>query len=178
MANTNAYIGQIELFAFDFVPPGWMKCEGQLLPINQHQPLFALLGTTYGGDGSRDFALPDLRGRVPIGFDKNFPLGGRGGEEAHRLTEAEIAAHNHRLMADASTMDTGDMPSGVLGQTYGQLNRGPTLFKANLYSAASPDVRLDYNATQGTGQDTPHENRMPSRALNFCICVEGLFPPH
>jgi microcystin-dependent protein len=180
VANSFSFVGQVELFAFDFAPLGWLRCEGQLLPIERHQPLFALLGFTYGGNGSTEFALPDLRGRVPVGFDQHSTMGVRGGEEAHYLTEAEMPSHNHRLMGDASTAETQIVgsPATVLGQSYGEINRAGNLYKAYMYALPGPTVLLRTRIGDKYQVTDPHENRMPSRALNYCICVEGMFPPH
>jgi microcystin-dependent protein len=170
---SNAFLGQIELFAFDYAPTGWAKCQGQLLPINQNQALFSLLGTTYGGDGRNTFALPDLRGRVPIGFSQS--LGERGGEEQHTLLAAEMPAHGHYLMADAaSNADIGNTPSPamVLGQSSGQVVRdGPGSFTAYLYGTGNSSAALDPQTIAPSGGSQPHENRMPSLALNFRICI-------
>jgi microcystin-dependent protein len=179
---TSPFLGQIELFAADVVPHGWAKCAGQLLPISQNQALFALLGTTYGGDGQTNFALPDLRGRVPIGTSDQFAQGQAGGEEAHQLSTAEMPTHNHGLMADATSTTTTNQPSGnVLGQSSGRVAVGGPTFTANLYATGNPDTALNAAAIASSGGGQAHENRMPSLALNFCICIStsvGLFPPH
>ena len=173
----SSFIGQIELFAFDAVPPGWAKCDGRVLPVNQNQALFSLLGTTYGGDGRTTFALPDLRGRVPIGFAENL-LGQQSGEEAHTLATAEMPTHSHGLMADAVSTVTGHQPSAatVLGQSSGQVAVGGPTFTANLYATGSPRVSLNGGAIMPVGTGRPHENRMPSLALNFCICIDPQAP--
>ena len=167
----NAFLGQIELFAFDAVPRGWAKCEGQLLPVNQNQALFSLLGTAYGGDGRTKFALPDLRGRVPISFSANFPLGAKVGQEAHTLVIAEMPTHGHALMADAVTTANGHVPSPttVLGQSAGQATGGVQTFSANLYGAGAPGAKLNDAAIVAAGESRPHANRMPSLALRFRI---------
>jgi len=97
------FMGQIEIFSFNFAPKGWAQCNGQLLPINQNQALFSLLGTTYGGDGRVNFGLPDLRSRLPISFGPQNTLGARGGEENHTLISGEMAQHTHQMMADGTT---------------------------------------------------------------------------
>ena len=176
-----SFIGQIELFAFDLVPPGWAKCDGHMLPINQNQALFALLGTSYGGDGRTTFALPDLRGRVPIGFAEDFSLGHRSGEEAHALLTAEMPAHDHSLMADATSTVTGHAPTqtAVLGRSSGAVAPAGPAFTADLYATGRPDTSLNDDAIAAVGTGRPHENRMPSLALNFCICIDphAVFPP-
>jgi microcystin-dependent protein len=177
---TTPFIGQIEIFASGAVPRGWAPCDGRLMPINQNQALFSLLGTAYGGDGRINFALPDLRGRVPIGQGADSMRGQRGGEEAHALTAAELPAHSHRLSADASASPTSSMPSAatVLGQSSGRATPGGT-FSANLYGAGNPSAALHPAALQPAGGGAPHENRMPSLALNFCICInqQAIYPP-
>jgi microcystin-dependent protein len=129
------FLGQIEIFAFDNVPPGWAKCQGQTLPINQNEALFSLLGTSYGGDGRTSFALPDLRGRVPVSVGGDFDLGQHGGEEACTLVEAQMPAHNHALLADASATGNGNQPGSttVLGQSSGTVLPSGPAFSANLY---------------------------------------------
>src|ERR1700689_3185499 len=133
------FLSQIEIFSFNFAPKGWALCNGQLLPINQNQALFSLLGTTYGGDGRVNFALPDLRGRVPIHQGSGFTLGERGGEENHTLIQAEMPAHNHAIMTD-STSGTTDTPASntVLGQGNGLSNPGAA-FQILNYSTQGPN---------------------------------------
>jgi microcystin-dependent protein len=176
---TTAFLGQIELFAFGVVPTGWAPCDGRLLQINQNQPLFSLLGTNYGGDGIQTFALPDLRGRVPIGMDGNFQIGQRGGQETHVLSLAEMPQHQHSLMADATTTKTGNQPSSgvVLGQSSGQVVPGGPEFTANLYATGNPNAALSNSAVAPAGNGQAHENRMPSLVLNICICVSGAHFP-
>src|SRR5262245_15717579 len=176
----SAFLGQIELFADDVVPRGWAKCDGQLLKSATNQALFSLIGTTYGGDGLTQFALPDLRGRVPIGMSQDFPQGQKGGEEAHKLIVAEMPAHNHSLLADATSTNTTNQPGGVLGQSSGRVAPSGPTFSANLYATGTPNATLNNAAIAATGAAQPHENRMPSLALSYCICVDmnaGMFPP-
>jgi microcystin-dependent protein len=179
--TTPAFHGQIAIFAFEPVPRGWAQCAGQLLPINQNQALFSLLATTYGGDGRTSFALPDLRGRVPIAFGNGFAQGERGGEEMHTLTNPEMASHQHNLMADAGASSTGNQPSPqtVLGPSSGRVNPGGPTFSANLYASGNPTTALSDKAIAPIGSGQGHENRMPSLALAFCICIDpqAQFPP-
>jgi microcystin-dependent protein len=171
---SSPFLGQIELFAFGIVPRGWAACAGQLMPINQNQALYSLLGTAYGGDGRTNFALPDLRGRVPISVGAGFSQGQRGGQEAHALSSAEMPAHSHNLMADAGASPSGSTPSSttVLGRSSGKVMPTGQAFSANLYAGGNPAVALNEGAIAPAGDGQKHENRMPSLALNFCICID------
>jgi microcystin-dependent protein len=159
------FLSEIRLFSINFAPKGWALCNGQLLPINQNQALFALLGTTYGGNGQTTFALPDLRGRVPLHFGAGFNLGQTGGEQAHTVTLAELPAHTH-----AAAAGTGDgtliIPGGNL------LARTPS----NPYvDAGNLDIMSPTTVTS-VGGSQPHENRQPFLTLTFCIALQGIFP--
>jgi microcystin-dependent protein len=172
------FLSQIEAFPFNFPPKGWAFCAGQLLPIAQNQALFALLGTTFGGDGRTNFALPDLRGRLANGFGQgsgvaNYTLGQRGGEETHTLTGTETPLHSHLINADnnGTTGGTSTPGSGVtLGAGYANEAGSPAV---NIYSSAAPTIAMGSLGSTG-GQ--PHENRMPFLALNYCIALQGVFP--
>lgn len=172
------FCGELSICAFSNAPAGWALCEGQLLPINGNQELFGLLGTAYGGDGQRSFALPDLRGRVPLNFGANFLLGQRGGQETHVLSAGEMPSHNHALMADATSTSVGNTPSPatVLGRSTGAVVPGNTPFTANLYNTAAAGAHLAAQSIGTTGAGQPHLNMMPSLALNFCISLTGPFP--
>jgi microcystin-dependent protein len=181
---TEPYLGQVEVFSFSFPPKGWTNCSGQLMQINQNQALFSLLGTTYGGDGMRTFGLPDLRGRVPIGWGQglglpNYDLGQKGGEEAHTIINQEMGSHTHNWMVNTSTAATANtgVPSSsvVLGQTTGVPALG-NLFSLLLYTSGSPGGSLDGHSISSSGGNQPHENRMPYLCLNFCIALIGIFP--
>jgi microcystin-dependent protein len=175
------FIGQIETFAFNYAPKGWAQCNGQLLPINQNQPLFSLLGTMYGGDGRVNFALPDLRGRVPISMGNQNTTGSRGGEEFHTLSQSEMPAHNHMMFADGTTAAAnnkntpGSAGSSVLGNSGGIQNPGGP-FDVSIYSSASANGTLAPGVVSNTGGSQPHENRMPSLVINMCIALVGIFP--
>ena len=173
------FMGQIEIFSFNFAPKGWAQCNGQLLPINQNQALFSLLGTTYGGDGRVNFALPDLRSRVPISFGNGFSLGERGGEEAHTLVNSEMPTHSHQLNGDAATTTgTTKTPTAnvsVLGQTSGAISPTGT-FTVNMYSTSGPTGVLNPAAVTNSGGSQPHTNIMPYLTLNLCIALQGIFP--
>ena len=174
------FIGQIEAFGFNFAPKNWAFCAGQLLPINQNTALFSLLGTTYGGNGTTTFALPDLRGRIANAFGQGqglapYILGQTGGEEFHTLALTEMAAggHTHAINATNNGKTGGtNVPSNAvtLGSGYSSETGSPVV---NIYSTAAPTIAMGSLAPVG-GQ--PHENRMPFLVLNYCIALEGIFP--
>jgi microcystin-dependent protein len=184
---TTPFLGQVEIFAFDFPPRGWTTCSGQLLPISQYRALFALLGTTYGGDGSTTFGLPDLRGRIPIGSGQgrglsNYNRGQKGGEETHALSINEMQQHDHSFYVDATTPATSntDVPSTsvVLGRTIGKQSGVANPFDLFLYAPPGATVTatpLDPHTIGFTGGQG-HPNLMPYLALNFCISLQGTSP--
>lgn len=158
------FLSEIRLASFVFAPKGWALCNGQLLPINQNQGLFSLLGTTFGGDGRVNFALPDLRGRVPIHVGNGFTLGERGGEEAHTLTISELPDHLHLV-----TTTTADGSSvAAAGNQLGSFSNG--------YGAPSNLVPLAPATVTNVGGSQPHENRSPFLTLNYIIALQGIFP--
>jgi microcystin-dependent protein len=157
------FLGELKLIAFGYAPRGWAFCNGQFMPINQNQALFSLLGTMYGGNGQTTFALPDLRGRVPLhtGVDTQ---GTRFGEEAHTVTTSELAGHTHLLMAN-NTAGTQAPPAGATlaasPNTYAPFNNPTTIHPATLTNV---------------GGSQPHENRQPFLTLNWVIALQGIFP--
>jgi len=160
---SEAFIGEIRMVSFTFAPRGWAMCDGQLLAINQNQALFSLLGTTYGGDGTTNFALPDLRGRMPVHFGNGVVEGQRAGEENHTLTLAELPTHSHSVAAGGT--GTTASPAGALWADGGrQAYGGP----ANAPMAAS--------AVAAVGGSQPHPNMAPYLVLNFAIALFGVFP--
>jgi microcystin-dependent protein len=175
------FMSQVEAFAFDFAPRNWMQCNGQLLLISQNQGLFALLGTMYGGDGVRTFALPDLRGRFAVGMGQgtglpNYIQGEQVGEESVTLVLANMSAaiHTHNIRANTDTTGGTNQPGGNVALSSAYVQEGtltPVPFTA--YSTAPPVVAMGSLAQAG-GQ--PHENRSPSLAINYCICIQGIFP--
>jgi microcystin-dependent protein len=158
------FLSELRLMSFSFAPKAWAMCNGQLLPINQNQPLFALLGTTYGGDGRVNFALPDLRGRVPIHVGQGFTLGERGGEQAHTLTTAEMTQHQHLMQASGTDGDSILPPNDVLAQA------------ANVYAAPGSLVALVAGTSGNVGGSQAHNNMQPYLTLNWCIALQGIFP--
>ena len=159
------FLSEIRIMSFVFAPKGWALCNGQLLPINQNQALFSLLGTTFGGDGRVNFALPDLRGRTPIHVGSGHTLGERGGEQAHTLSISELPTHTH-LVTASNTNGTGIIPTGnLLGGSPNQLYIQPQ----NL-------VALVAGTVTNTGGSQAHLNMQPFLTLNFCIALQGIFP--
>jgi microcystin-dependent protein len=173
------YLGEIRAFSFNFAPKGWALCNGQTLPINQNQALFALLGTFYGGNGVQTFQLPNLQGRVALGmgtssFGTSFAIGGVLGEDAHTLIETEMPAHNHAIAANANgTSNATNIPSSavVLGSGSSSGAGTPAL---QIYDSTAPATPMLPLGKTGSGQ--PHENRMPFAVLNYCIALQGIFP--
>lgn len=158
------YLAEIRIMGFNFPPRSWALCDGQILPINQNQSLYSLLGTTYGGDGRTTFALPDLRGRVPIHEGSGHSLGQRSGEETHTLGVNEMPAHTHSARASS---DAGDTPVPVNSQL-GAVN--------NLYRAADSLTPLLPGTIANTGGSQGHQNMQPYLTLSFCIALQGVFP--
>lgn len=172
------FLAEIRLMSFNFAPKGWALCNGQLLPINQNQGLFSLLGTTFGGDGRVNFGLPNLQGRVPIHVGSAHVLGDWGGEQAHTLNISELPTHVHTMNASASFGDTpvpySDLTSPkehVLAASAAPVYRVPGS------GAVDEQLAALYSGTVGsTGGSQLHENRQPFLVLNFCIALQGIFP--
>lgn len=160
------FIGEIRLFSFNYAPKYWAQCNGQILAINQNQALFSLLGTMYGGNGQTTFALPNLQGRTPIGFNPTYPQGQVAGETAHTLTTLEIPRHTHAA-------------SGT-GNTSGGTNIGANDYfgatTTNIYGAPTNPVTLVAETISNFGNSQAHENMMPYLSINFCIALIGIFP--
>jgi microcystin-dependent protein len=173
------FLSEIKLMAFNFAPKGWALANGQLLPINQNQALFSLLGTTYGGDGRVNFALPDLRSRLPIHMGSGFTLGQKGGEENHTLIMSEMTQHIHFMRGDGTTVATSNVNTPAagssLGQTIGVPNQGSN-FAANIYSTNSPNANLAPQTVGNTGGSQAHSNQQPYLVISFCIALQGIFP--
>jgi len=158
------FLAEIKVVAFDFPPRGWALCNGQLLPINQNQALFSILGTTYGGDGRVTFALPDLRSRTPIHVHPSFPLGTAAGEETHILTVGELPGHTHAAAASSNPATTPDPAGGVWADP------GQPAY------AGTADTTMASAATGPIGGSQPHDNMSPYLVLNFIIALVGIFP--
>jgi microcystin-dependent protein len=170
------YLGQIIMFAGNFAPKNWMLCSGQILAIAQNQALFSILGTTYGGDGRTTFALPDLQGRVPISSGQgprlpNITLGEIGGSETVSLTVAQIPAHNHTIAVNNTTAETGN-PNGAV---YGKAVDSGSGTEYQIYNQ-NATVAMNAGAMAVAGASQPHSNLPPLLALNYIICISGIFP--
>lgn len=161
------FLSEIRIMSFVFAPKGWALCNGQLLPINQNQGLFSLLGTTFGGDGRVNFALPDYRGRVPIHVGADHTLGERGGEQAHTVSIAELPTHMHTLQAAGGNATTAT-PAGNL------VLAASVNYEA--YRAATALVPLQASTVTNVGGSQPHLNMQPFLTLSFCIALQGIFP--
>jgi microcystin-dependent protein len=158
------FLSEIRIMSFVFAPKGWALCNGQLLPINQNQALFSLLGTTFGGDGRVNFALPDLRGNVPIHVGSGHTLGEKGGETAHTLSISELPTHTHQL--NATTNDGNAV-----------LAANALLAKGNnMYNTASSLTALAPTSIANVGGSQAHLNMQPFLVLSFCIALQGIFP--
>ncbi len=167
---TQPFLGEIRLFPWDWSVRGWALCSGQLLPINQNQALFSLLGTTYGGNGIQTFALPDLRGRTPLAPGQlaggpNYVLGEQIGEESHILILPEIPIHGHTVTASSGTADQ-------VSPTVARWANGGHA----AYSTDKPDGTMHPAAVGTTGGNQAHENRSPFLAMNYSIALQGIFP--
>lgn len=158
------FLAEIRLFSFGFAPKGWALCNGQFLPLNQNQALFALLGTTYGGNGQVNFALPNLQGRVPIRMGSGFTLGEQGGEQAHTLSISELPEHTHPVQGSMARA-TQASPGGNLwaGQSHGPYG-------------TTPQQALHQSAVTTVGGSQAHLNMQPFLTINFCIALQGIFP--
>jgi len=156
------YLGELRLMSFNFPPKAWAQCNGQLMPINQNQALFSLLGTMYGGNGITTFGLPNLRGRVPLHHGASFTQGEVLGEEAHTLAINELPAHTHAVMASSSNADQA--PPSILASS------------PNLYGPPNNLTSIHPGTLANAGGSQPHENRHPFTVLEWCIALQGIFP--
>src|SRR5258707_6544055 len=169
------FVAEIRIFPFNFAPKGWAFCDGQILPLSQNTALFSLLGTTYGGDGKSNFALPDMQGNAPMHPGQGpglslHDLGETGGSDTVTLLESEIPSHGHGLMAQAAAA-TSQTPGPTVGLARSRgLNVYQTVTTQNL-------VQMSDNTIAPAGGDQPHNNLMPYLTLNFCIALQGVYPP-
>jgi microcystin-dependent protein len=159
------FLSEVRLMSFVFAPKGWALCNGQLLPINQNQALFSLLGTTFGGDGRVNFALPDLRGRTPIHVGGSHTLGERGGEQAHTLSISELPTHTHVAQASPSSTGTQALATNTF---LAPLN--------NTYHSATTLTAINAGTVTNVGGSQAHLNMQPFLTLSFCIALQGIFP--
>src|SRR5712691_4292887 len=164
------FLSEIRIMSFNYAPKGWALCNGQLMPINQNQALFSLLGTTFGGDGRVNFGLPDLRGRVPIHVGSGHTLGERGGEQAHTVSIAELPTHSHVLQGTNTVGDTLNPKTGS----------GGSLLASDVGKCYSPNVQspvaLNPATVANVGGSQPHSNMQPFLTLTFSIALQGIFP--
>jgi microcystin-dependent protein len=159
------FLSEIKIVSFNFPPKGWALCNGQFLPINQNQALFALLGTTYGGNGQTTFALPNLRGRIPIHIGNGHALGEAAGSTSVTVNIQQLPTHTHLVQATNNASTSDDPTSNVFGQA-----------GANLYAAFSAPAAMGTQMVTSVGGNQPHNNMMPYLVLNFIIALQGIFP--
>ncbi|MGY4317767.1 phage tail protein [Bradyrhizobium quebecense] len=158
------FLSEIRMMSFNFPPKGWAFCNGQLLPINQNQALFSLLGTIYGGNGQTTFALPNLQGKVPLHAGSGFTIGQTGGETSHTLSIAEMPQHPHTFQGTTNGADNAAVTNNLMATS------------ANLYTAPANLTTLDPSTVGNAGGSQPHENMQPYLTLSFCIALQGIFP--
>jgi microcystin-dependent protein len=158
------FLSEIRIMSFVYAPQGWALCNGQLLPINQNQALFSLLGTTFGGNGQTNFALPDLRGNTPIHVGSGHTLGERGGEQAHTLSIAELPEHTHILQASGNNAGTNNPNNAVFANA------------TAVYHAPTSLTSLSSSSVANVGGSQAHLNMQPFLTLSFCIALQGIFP--
>ncbi len=174
------FLSELRIMSFNFAPKGWAQCNGQLLPINQNQALFSLLGTTYGGNGQTTFALPDLRSRVPVHVGTGFILGQRAGEESHTVIINEMAQHQHQMRAKAAQADlnaTGRTPGPTVTPAQAVTGTLASPIPVNIYGTPADGAQTFASGAIGNaGGSQPHENRQPLLTLNVCIALQGVFP--
>jgi len=161
------YVGEIRIFAGNFAPAGWAFCEGQLMPISENDTLFNLIGTTYGGDGQETFALPDLRGRIPLHFGNGFTLAETGGVETVTLTVSQIPIHSHAMLANQNTGTASNPQGNLLDQMSGAIL---------VYKDQAPNVPMSARAVGPVGGSQPHDNFQPYLCLNFILSLYGIYP--
>ena len=170
------FMGQLDIFSFNFAPKGYALCNGQFLPINQNQALFSLLGTTFGGNGQTTFALPDLRSRVPISMGNGHTLGEAGGSEAVTINNSSMPAHTHSFQGNTGAGTLSAPAAGaVLAQSVGSNNTGQP-FAVSIYGSQGPSGAMYAGTIGNAGGSQAHTNIMPYLCLNMCIALQGIFP--
>jgi microcystin-dependent protein len=162
---TEPFLGEVRMMSFGFAPKGWATCDGQAMAINQNQALFSLLGTTYGGNGTTTFMLPNLRARVPMHFNSPHPMGQSAGEASHTLTPQEIPSHTHGALQASGNDGAAFTAAGAVLATAN-----------NVYAAPGNPVALNAGVISSAGNSQPHENRQPFLTINFCMALVGIFP--
>lgn len=165
---SSPFLAELRIMSFNFPPRGWAFCNGQLLPINQNQALFSLMGTTYGGNGQTNFALPDLRGRIPIHVGNGHNLGERAGEAAHTLSIGEMPTHIHQAQGNSALADASDPTTAFLAQ--------PSSAMGSVYSNGNPTGAMALAAIGTAGGSQAHTNLQPYLTLSFCVALQGIFP--
>jgi microcystin-dependent protein len=160
------YVGEIRMFAGNFAPAGWMFCEGQLLPISENETLFQLIGTTYGGDGQSTFAMPDMRGRLPIHQGNGFTLSQSGGSEQVTLTVPQIPVHTHAFLAMNNPADSPSPQGNMIGVSS----------NTNVFFNDTPNVAMSPSMLSSVGGNQPHSNIQPFLCVDFIISLYGIFP--
>jgi microcystin-dependent protein len=179
---SDQFLAEIRIFAFNFAPRGWAQCNGQIMPIQQNTALFSLLGTTYGGNGTSNFGLPNLTGSIPLHIGRNQPgpglqiydLGQIGGSQNVTLLQAEIPIHNHPPVVSSAnstvTVSAGNQPAKPFKGSLSSSSEGL------LYTSAAPGTQVSPQAITPQGGNTAHNNMMPTLVLNYCIALQGNFP--
>jgi microcystin-dependent protein len=162
------FLAEIRLMSFSFAPRGWALCDGQLLPINQNQALFSLMGTTFGGNGQTNFGLPDNRGRTPIHMGKGHTIGERGGEQAHALTVNEMPTHSHGLNGTSANAST-NIPDGASQWADSSPNKAYNNSEQNFGTMSGGTL-------SNTGGSQAHQNMQPYLTISFCVALQGIFP--
>lgn len=162
---SEAYIGEIRMFAGNFAPQGWALCNGQVIAIAENEALFSLIGTTYGGDGQTTFALPDLQGRAPMHLSSTHPLGQQGGLETVTLLPTQMPVHTHVPNANPNSAESPNPANNVWAKS-----------AVTSFTTSAPDKTMSLNSVQAVGGSQPHENMMPSLAISYIICLYGIYP--
>jgi microcystin-dependent protein len=180
MSESDAFVGEVRMFAFDYAPVGWALCAGQLLPINQNPVLFSLIQTSFGGNGKTTFALPNLQGTSPMHTGQGQGLsprvlGEEGGVPSVTLVTHQLPTHDHTVAADQGLATSADPADGIYMKGNYDDGMGPAV-GVQLYNTSQPDTPLAVESLQPAGESRPHNNIMPSLSLNFCIALQGIFP--